>query len=450
MYIGTMGLNHRTAPVEIREKLAFSRHVLPSALSDLRSQQGIEGNVILSTCNRTEVYFTTPDWGKGVETVKRFLGRRCGLQVPALQDYLYLYSSHEAVRHLFRVAAGLDSMILGEAQVLGQVAEAYEAARSTGVTNVLLNTLFQQAIAAGKRVQTETRIGHNTVSVSYAAVELARQVFGGDLTGRTVLVIGAGKMSTLAARYLRDNGVTTVLVSNRSYERAAGLAEIIGGRAVRLDDLEEILPQADIVISCTAASHYIIRTEQVERARKGHEHNPLMLIDIAVPRDIDPAVGELPGVRLFDIDDLEQVITNSLEERKKAAQRAEVIIAEEVDSFFRWLGSRFAIPTIVALKAKAEAIKEAELRRAFNRLGSPSPHEQKIIGSLANSIVNRLLHEVVVNLKSAAVTPQGHLYVEVVQNLFALQVEEDDTASPERATSQEAGGGRRGSEWAES
>ncbi|MGI9952945.1 glutamyl-tRNA reductase [Moorellaceae bacterium AZ2] len=450
MYIVAIGLNHRTAPVEIREKLAFPRHALPSALSDLRSQQGIEGNVILSTCNRTEIYLTTPEWDKGVGTVKKFLGRRCGLDIPALQDYLYIYTFHEAVRHLFRVAAGLDSMILGEAQVLGQVAEAYEAARNTGATNSVLNNLFQQAIAAGKRVRTETRIDHNTLSVSYAAVELARRVFGGDLTGRTVLVIGAGKMSTLAARYLRDNGVTTVLVSNRSYDRAAALAGTIGGRAVRLDDLEEILPQADIVISCTAASHYIIHTEQIARARKGREHNPLMLIDIAVPRDIDPSVGELPGVRLFDIDDLEQVITNNLEERKKAAQRAELIITEEVESFFQWLGSRFVVPTIIALKEKAEAIKEAELRRAFNRLGSPSPQEKKIIGSLANSIVNRLLHDVVINLKSAALSPQGHLYVEVLQNLFALKVGEADAASPERATYKEISDRRRGPEWVKS
>lgn len=424
MFILVIGLNHRTAPVEIREKLAFSRHSLPAALTTLRELAGIEGNVILSTCNRTEIYLTTLVPEKGLESVKGFLAHRCQMELPVLQDYLYIYTFHEAVRHLFRVAAGLDSMILGEAQVLGQVAEAYEIARNTGVTNNILNNLFQQAIAAGKRVRTETRIDHNTVSVSYAAVELARQVFGGKLTGRTVLVIGAGKMSTLAARYLRDNGVTTVLVSNRSYDRAAALAQVIGGQAVRLDNLEDVLPLADIVISCTAASHYIIRAEQVARARQGRENTPLMLIDIAVPRDIDPAVGELPGVRLFDIDDLQQVILNNLEERKKAAQRAEGIIAEEVENFFQWLGSLFVVPTIVALKEKAEAIKEAELRRAFNRLGNPSAQEKKIIGSLANSIVNRLLHDVVVNLKNAALTPQGHLYVEMLHNLFGLQVEQ--------------------------
>ncbi|MGB9859088.1 MAG: glutamyl-tRNA reductase [Moorellaceae bacterium] len=440
MFILVIGLNHRTAPVEIREKLSFPRHALAEALAGLRQRAGIEGNVILSTCNRTEIYVTTSLPEQAVESVKGFLAQYCRMDIPLLQDYLYVYKVQEAVRHLFRVASGLDSMVLGEAQVLGQVAEAYETARNAGVTNRVLNTLFQQAIAVGKRVRTETRIDHNTVSVSYAAVELARQVFGGKLSGRTVLVIGAGKMSTLAARYLRDNGVTTVLVSNRSYDRAVRLAEIIGGVAVRLDNLEDVLPSADIVISCTAASHYVIHCEQVARARRGRESNPLMLIDIAVPRDIDPAVGDLPGVRLFDIDDLQQVILNNLEERKKAAQRAEGIIAEEVEDFSRWLGSLFVVPTIVALKEKAQAIKEAELRRAFNRLGAPSPQERKVIGSLANSLVNRLLHEVVVNLKAAALTPQGHFYVEMLQKLFGLKVEQSmDSSEAETALQADRG-----------
>ncbi|MCG0277855.1 MAG: glutamyl-tRNA reductase [Thermanaeromonas sp.] len=427
MFIWVVGLNHRTAPVEIREKLAFPRYVLPEALKSLKELPDIAGAVILSTCNRTEVYFVTSEPEQAIRETKDFLSRRCEEELSLLDKYLYTYSSYEAVRHLFRVASGLDSMILGEAQVLGQVAEAYDIARANDATHPVLNTLFQQAISTGKRVRTETRINHNTVSVSYAAVELARQVFG-SLEGRTVLVIGAGKMSTLAARYLRDNGVTTVLVSNRSYERAKALAQTIGGQAVRLDNLEDILPQADIVISCTAASHYILHPEQVARARKGRENTPLMLIDIAVPRDIDPAVGDLPGVKLFDIDDLQQVVLNNLEERQKAAQKAEGIIAEEVENFFQWLGSLSVVPTIVALKKKAEAIKEAELRRAFNRLGSPSPREKKIIGTLANSIVNQLLHDVVVNLKQAVFKPQGHLYVEALQELFGLEVkEEQDT-----------------------
>lgn len=424
MFIWVVGLNHRTAPVEIREKLAFPRYTLPGALKALKELPNIAGTVILSTCNRTEVYLAALESEQSLAETKNFLSQRCDLEPSLLEKYLYTYSSYEAVRHLFRVAAGLDSMILGEAQVLGQVAEAYDIARSNGVTHPVLNTLFQHAISTGKRVRTETRINHNTVSVSYAAVELARQVFG-SLDGRTVLVIGAGKMSTLAARYLRDNGVTTILVSNRSYERARALAQAIGGQAVRLDYLEDILPQADIVISCTAASHYILHPEQVARARKGREDIPLMVIDIAVPRDIDPAVGELPGVKLFDIDDLQQVVLNNLEERQKAAQKAEGIIAEEVESFFQWLGSLSVVPTIVALKEKAEAIKEAELKRAFNRLGSPSPREKKIIGTLANSIVNQLLHDVVVNLKQAILKPQGHLYVEALQQLFGLEVKEN-------------------------
>ncbi|BCV21381.1 glutamyl-tRNA reductase [Moorella sp. Hama-1] len=428
MFVVAAGLNHRTAPVAVREQLAFAGHGLPAALCKLKGETGVAGCVILSTCNRTEVYVACNQEETGLRAAKNFLGRSCHLAAAELEGYLYTFNTHHAVRHLFRVAAGLDSMILGEDQVLAQVAEAYQVARETGTTNNVLNTLWQQAITAGKRVRTETRIDANTVSVSYAAVELARQVFNGDLAGRTVLVIGAGKMSTLAARYLKDKGVTTVLVSNRSYDRAVALAETIGGRAIRLDALEDYLCRADIVISCTAASHYILHREQVDRAVAARPGVPLMLIDIAVPRDIEPAAADLPGVKLYDIDDLQQVVLANLEERKKAARQAETIVAAEVEAFFRWLGSLYVVPTIVALKEKAGAIKEAEVRRACNRLGELTPRQQKIIATMANTIVNQLLHEAVVNLKTAALTSRGHLYAEALQQLFGLQVKDAQSA----------------------
>lgn len=426
MFVVAVGLNHRTAPVEIREQLAFARHNLPGALKQLRAEAGVEGCVILSTCNRTEIYVACQQEETGIRAGKNFLGQSWRMDLKKLEGYLYTLNTRHTVRHLFRVAGGLDSMILGEDQVLAQVAEAYEIARGTGTTNNILNTLWQQAITVGKRVRTETRIDRNTVSISYAAVELARQVFHGNLQGRTVLVIGAGKMSTLAARYLKDKGVTTVLVSNRSYDRALELAAKIGGRAVRLDALEDYLSQADIVISCTAASHYILHREQIARARAraARPDSPLMLIDIAVPRDIEPSAGDLPGVKLYDIDDLQQVVLANLEERQHAARQAEGIITEEIDAFFRWLGSLYVVPTIIALKEKAEAIKKEELERACNRLGELTPRQKKIIGSLANTIVNQLLHDAVVNLKKAALTPRGHLYAEALHELFNLPVEE--------------------------
>ncbi|MDN5325906.1 MAG: glutamyl-tRNA reductase [Moorella sp. (in: firmicutes)] len=440
MFIVAAGLNHRTAPVAIREQVAFARHGLPTALCQLREEDGVEGCVILSTCNRTEVYIACNQEEAGLRAAKNFLGRSCRLALADLEGHLYTLNTHHAVRHLFRVAAGLDSMILGEDQVLAQVAEAYQVARETGTTNNVLNTLWQQAIYAGKRVRTETRIDANTVSVSYAAVELARQVFHDNLDGRTVLVIGAGKMSTLAARYLKDKGVTTVLVSNRSYDRAVALAATIGGQAVRLNALEDYLPRADIVISCTAASHYILHRDQVARAVAARPGVPLMLIDIAVPRDIEPAAGDLPGVKLYDIDDLQQVVLANLEERKKAARQAEGIIAAEAEAFFQWLGSLYVVPTIVALKEKAGAIKNAEVRRACNRLGQLTPREQKIITSMATTIVNQLLHDVIVNLKAAALTPRGHLYAEALQELFELRVDNTLLGQEMAVRKKEAGG----------
>ncbi|MGI6286221.1 glutamyl-tRNA reductase [Neomoorella humiferrea] len=420
MFIVAVGLNHRTAPVEIREQLAFTRYSLPEALRQLKNTTGVEGCVILSTCNRTEIYIACRQEDAGIRQGKNFLAKYCRQDDRELENYLYTLNTRHSVRHLFRVAGGLDSMILGEDQVLSQVAEAYEMARTTGTTNGILNTLWQQAINVGKRIRTETHIDRNTVSVSYAAVELARQVFHGNLEGRTILVIGAGKMSTLAARYLKDKGATTVLVSNRSYERAVDLAVKIEGHAIRLDHLEEYLPRADIIISCTAASHYIIHREQVARALAKRPGKPLMFIDIAVPRDIEPSVGELPGVKLFDIDDLQQVVLANLEERQRAARQAEAIVAEEVEGFFRWLATLYVVPTITALKEKAETIKAAELERAYNRLGELTPRQKKIVASLANSIANQLLHDVVVNLKKAAPTPRGHLYAEALHELFNL------------------------------
>ncbi|MDK2821233.1 MAG: glutamyl-tRNA reductase [Clostridia bacterium] len=425
MFIIAVGLNHRTAPVEIREQLAYTRHDLPVVMKELRNYSSVNGCVILSTCNRTELYITCNTEADGIAAGKTFLSNSCRLNLEELEKFLYTFNTPHTVCHLFRVSAGLDSMILGEDQILAQVAEAYEIARESGTTNNVLNTLWQQAISVGKRVRTETRIDSNAVSISYAAVELARQVFDRKLEGKTILVIGAGKMSTLAARYLKDNGVTSVLVSNRSYDRAVALANSIGGRAIRFDLLEEYLKRADIVISCTAASHYILRREQIAKICSERDGRPLMLVDIAVPRDIEPEVRSLPGIKLYDIDDLQKVVLDNLEERKVAARQAEGIISVEIDEFFQWFGSLYAVPTIVALKKKAESIKKSELTKAFNRLGDLTSREQKIISSLANTILNKFVHDAVINLKEAALTPEGHVYTKALQKLFNLSVEED-------------------------
>jgi len=423
MFVLVGGVNHRTAPVEVRECLSFTGQSLPEALARIGADPAIAGCVILFTCNRTEIYAAARELDEALNAIRGHLSRLSRVDIAGIKNYTYVHTLHDAVRHLFRVAAGLDSMLLGEPQILGQVRDAYQFAFQRGFTDKVLNTLFQQAIAAGKRVRRATGIDQNAVSISYAAVDLARQALG-ELAGRSVLIIGAGKMSELAARYLVANGVTGVIVSNRSYERAVNLARQFGGRAVKFDQLYNYMLEADIVISCTAAAHYVVHYPQVAEVMARRPGARLLLIDIAVPRDIDPRIGELPGIVLRDIDDLQTVVDQNLAWRKQAAVTAEGIIEEELNQFMAWLGIQSVVPTITALKERAEQIKKNELRRALNRLGELSAHDKKVIGSLANSIVNQLLHPPITRLKEYALTSEGHLYTEVLQNLFDLEVPE--------------------------
>ncbi len=423
MFILIVGLNHRTAPLEIRERLTFTRAHLPTALDELRAKPSITGCAILTTCNRTEIYTSVDDVEQGLLCVKDFIAKQCDFDKNDLRQYLYVKTLYDGVRHLFKVASGLDSMVLGETQVLGQVKEAYEVAVHNKATNAVLNTLFQQAISVGKRVRTETRIDQNAVSISYVAVELIKQVYG-KLDEKTVLVLGAGEMSRLTAKHLLANGVSTIMVSNRSYQRAALMAKEFSGKAVRFDDLFQHMKDADIVISATGAAHYIIHPEEIMNVISARNHKPLLLVDIAVPRDIDPKVAAISDVTLYDIDQLQNVVDKNLEEREKKALAAEEIIEEEMGNFFKWLSTLFVIPTIVALQKKAECIKNKELQRAQNRLGHFSKREEKVISSMANSIVKQLLHEPIMNLKDYATTSRGHLYSEVCQNLFNLNIVE--------------------------
>lgn len=421
MLIAVIGVNHRTAPLEVREKLAFPEWGTTEWLNKLLSYPGIDGCAIVSTCNRTEIYIAPMELDTGMNSVWSFLSEKSGLDISEIKNYTFCHTLYDAIRHMFRVVSGLDSMILGETQILGQVKKAYEMALEARSTNVVLNTLFQQAITTGKRVRTETGIDQNPVSIPYAAVELARQSLG-SLDGRSVLVVGAGEMSELTAVNLVANGVSSVIVSNRSYDRAVKLAEKFEGKAVKFDNLFQYMNLADIVISSTAAQHYVIRPIEIEKVMAQRDGRPIMMIDIAVPRDIDPQVRKIPGVNLFDVDHLQNVVDSNLEERRRAAVQAEGIIEEELNEFMRWLSTRFVVPTITALKKLGEDIKQRELHRAFNRLGDLNERERKIIGSLANSIVNQLLHNPVINLKQYALTPEGHLYTEITQNIFNLEV----------------------------
>ncbi|MHB1653999.1 MAG: glutamyl-tRNA reductase [Desulfitobacteriaceae bacterium] len=424
MFPVIIGLNHRTAPLEVREKMSFHHSKLAKALLDLHTYPGLEGVVILSTCNRMEIYAATTDVETGKQSIQEFLAQHAEIGEEQLYQYLYVHTLYDAVRHLFRVVSGLDSMVLGETEILGQVAKAYEEAAKAGVTNKVINVFFQNALTVGKRVRTETLIDQHPVSISYTAVEMAKLEFG-NLEGTSILILGAGEMSALTAKYLLAAGASGVVVSNRSYDRALGLAADFGGRAVPFDDLDRCLVEADIVISATAALNFLLLPQRMKEVMLQRPDRPLLLIDIAVPRDIHPQVAQIQGITLYDIDDLRGVVDQHHQAREAAALEAERIIDEEMVQFLKWHNSLFVIPTIMALQERGQQIKEAQVARALERLGSLTAKQEKVIRSLANSIVNQILHVPITNLKEAANTRQGHLYTEILQNLFDLEVEEE-------------------------
>lgn len=420
MFILVVGVNYKTAPVEVREKLSFSENRLGEWLAKLNDYPAVNGGVIISTCNRTEIYATVTDYNKGLRALTDLMSLKSGVSESEIKEYLYVFSDMKrTIRHLFQVVSGIDSMVLGETQILGQVRRAYQFSYEQGLTNKLLNALFQKALTVGKRVRLETGIDKNPVSISYAAVELAKKIYG-DLKGLMVLVIGAGKVSELTLKHLMTKGVSGVIVSNRCYERAVEMACSFGGKAVKFNEMPEYLKNADIVISCTAASHYVVKFNDVINVVNKTRGKKLVFIDIAVPRDIEPSVGDLEGVSLYDVDDLHNVVDQNLKEREDAAFLGKNIIEQEVDIFMNWMSVQMVVPTIASLKELGEKIKQKELTRALNRLGPLTEHEYKVISSMANSIVNQLLHNPVTGLKEYNLSKEGRLYSEVIQNLFNL------------------------------
>jgi len=422
VYLVAVGINHHTAPVEVREKLALGKAGLDAVAGDLKQLAILKGYVVISTCNRTEIYAAVSQIQEGLAAISDFLCHKAGLDQEAGRQYFQRWSCYEVINHLFRVAAGLDSMILGETEILGQVREAYDNACRLRTGNNIINTLFQEAIRVGKRVRTVTGIDQHPASISYAAVELIRQTLG-ELQGRTVMIIGAGEMGELTLKHLVYHGVSTVLVSNRSFQRAEDLAAAYGGEAIRYDQLFSQLPRADIVVSCTAAAHFVISEEKVRQTLEARGDRPLFFVDIAVPRDIEPNAGRIPGVFLYDIDDLEQVVLGQMDERRTAAQEAEEIIKEAVEEFLKWLSSLSVIPTIRALQQRAEQLRDEELHVYLQRMGKLEPKNEKLIRSLASSLMNKFLHLPIVRLKEYAGGHEGHLYSMVLEKLFDLQPE---------------------------
>lgn len=427
MHILVSGLSHKTAPVEIREALTFPEHEISEALTSLTSYPHINEAVILSTCNRTEVYTVASDLDGGQQDIVSFFNSCHNSRGFELEDYLYRHDSLGAINHLFRVVSSLDSMVLGEAQILGQAKEAYSHAFEVQTTNLVLNRLFRQAFAVGKRVRTETDIGENAVSISYAAVQLAKKVFQ-DLSGKTVMLVGAGKMSELTAKHLLSNGVKSVIIANRNYDRAVEMAKVFCGRAVTFENFVDEMAAADIVISSTGAPHTVIRKDAMKKVMAKRRYKPIFLIDIAVPRDIEADVNDVDNVYLYDIDDLQTVVDSNLEERSREAKEAEVIIKQEVQEFLAWLSALEVTPTIADLRRRAEAIRRAELDRVGGKLADLSAEEINAVNTVANGIINKLLHEPMVRLKQSAGQKEGYLYVDTMRHLFALDDEEEDKA----------------------
>lgn len=425
MHLAVLGINHKTAPVELREKVSLNEAGCAALTGNLLDIDAITEVVPLSTCNRTEIYVVASRPEVGRREMLTALAAQTATDTGELEGCVYFYEGEQVAGHLYRVAGSLDSMVVGEAQILGQIKEAYETSHERESTSILLNRLFRHALEVGKRVRSETKIGENPVSVSSIAVELAKKVFE-DLSGKTVMLIGAGEMTELTATYLIDEGIANIFVSNRTIERARAMADRFDGRAVPFEALADYLPLTDILISSTGAPHYVVRKGQVERAMRMRRNQPIFFIDIAVPRDIDPGVNDVYNAFLYDIDDLNEVAVANAQAREKEARRAEGIIVQEVDSFMRWMSSLEVVPTITALREMGESIKQAELDRVLGKLESLSREERNRIEAMASGIVNKILHGPTVELKQAANERGGYLYIESMRRLFKLNGSSDD------------------------
>jgi glutamyl-tRNA reductase len=420
VHVVVVGINYKTAPVEIREKLTFGEPELADAMKRLQQQKSILENVIVSTCNRTEIYAVVDQLHTGRYYIKAFLADWFHIDIDTIAPYLNVLENEAAVEHLFRVASGLDSMILGETQILGQVKTSYLLAQEAGTVGTIFNHLFKQAVTFAKRAHSETEIGANAVSVSYAAVELAKKIFG-DLSSKHVLIIGAGKMGELAAQNLYGNGVKKVTVVNRTLEKAEELAKKFAGTAKSLCELSCSLLEADIVISSTGAKDYIITKEMmapVERMRKGR---PLFMVDIAVPRDLDPAIAELESIFLYDIDDLEGIVQANLAEREKAARQIEHMIGTELVAFQQWLQTLGVVPVIAALREKALAIQAETMKSIERKLPHLSERDRKVLNKHTKSIINQLLRDPILRAKELAAEPNAEEALKLFMKIFNIE-----------------------------
>ncbi len=413
-----LGINHKTAPVELRECIAFSDDESINALQTLRRQQNIKEVLLFSTCNRVELLFVTDDKARTIPSTKEFIADFNKIPLEDFEDALYIHEGDEAVRHVFRVAASLDSMVLGEPQILGQMKAAYRTATEVKSSGVILNRLLHRTFFVAKRIRTETGIGDRAVSISYAAVELGRKIFG-ELAGKTVLLVGAGEMAELAVEHLIRNNATDIYVANRTFETGVQLAKTFKGTAIRFEEITGALEYADIIISSTGSPEYVITRDQVKGVIRKRRNRPFFFIDIAVPRDIDPRVNKLTNSYVYDIDDLQGVVDDNIEDRQHEAIKGERIVDEAVINFRQWYDSLEAVPTIVALRKKMESIAAAEIRKTLQSQKIPDD-SAPLIKKMAGSLINKILHDPTVFLKKDGMVGDKALYIDAVRRLFKL------------------------------
>jgi glutamyl-tRNA reductase len=427
VHLYLLGISHRTAPVDLRERLDFSSRDLGAAVEALATRPSAAESVVLSTCNRSEIYVASSDPERARDELVQFLSEYHGVSPESFEPHLFSFSDAAAAQHLFRVAAGLDSLIVGEPQILGQVKDAFAAAADRRCTGPMLSKLFHWSFGVGKRVRTETALGEGAVSVSFAAVALARKIFG-RLQGRRVLVVGAGEISTLTAQHLRSQGVGEIVITSRTAAHADELAAAVFGRAVPWSELTTALGAADIVVTATGSQRPILGRVQVEQVIGRRRRDPLFIIDIAVPRDVEPAVGDIEQVFLYNVDDLQTIVHENMSKRGAEIQQAETIVGEEVAKFVSWQRSRGAIPTVVALRQRFETIRRAELQRLEGKLGALPADARARVDEVTRLIVEKLLLEPTAQLKALPDEETQVAYTEAINRLFRLR---DGEPSPE-------------------
>ncbi len=417
-----VGLNHDTAPVEVRERVIFSSSVLEESLKRLHSLPSIKEGVILSTCNRVEVVATALNEQKGLEEIERFLVEgQSAKDLTVLDDHLYRYSGNTAVRHLFRVASSLDSMVVGEPQILGQLKDYYDVAHKAGTVGTMLHRLFHHSFSVAKRVRTETGIASRAVSISSVAVDLAKRIFD-RLEDKAVMLIGAGKMGGLVARHLQSNGVSSLMVTNRTFERAVEVAGQFHGSPIRFEDFPRYLKMADLVIGCTGSPEVLLRPETVEGVLKERKQKAMFFIDLGERRNIDPKINDIDNVYLYDIDDLETVAKENLKERTGEVHKAEEIVDGEIERYLHWLDSLDQVPTIVALRRRVEEIRQRELERSLSTsLKGLSDQERQAVEDMTSAMINKILHAPTTRLKKTPGSPDEELYVGALKMLFDLE-----------------------------